>query len=123
MTDEFERFLAAALSPAEREPDLAFVRRVQARIALDERLAAERRAMLSALALKSVAIAVFAAALAWFGRSPAVGELAADAPAILLAILLAGFSFLLLLLRPEPLRTFAPLGRRAAFQQLSRFSP
>ena len=45
MADEFDAFLAVALAPEQREPDRAFVARVQAGIRLDEQLRAARRSM------------------------------------------------------------------------------
>ena len=116
MADRFDRFLSEALAPPERGPDRAFVRLVQARVALEDRLSAERRAVLSGMFLKILALAAFAAGLVWLGRSPAVGGLAAESPAILLALLLAAFSFLVLLFSADrggrsglamPLRAFS----------------
>ena len=115
MADDFDRFLADSLAPPKRGADWAFVRLVQARIVLDDRLSAERRALLSGLLLKILALAAFAAGLLWVGRSPDVTGLAADSPAILLALLLGGFGFLVLLLSVDKAdagglrQQFAPL--------------
>ena len=97
MSDEFDDFLARALGPAEREPDRAFVARVQSQIRLDEQLRAERRNMLSVLRIQVIGIAAIAAAVFWLLRSPQIASFAAESPAILLATLLASFSFVVLL--------------------------
>lgn len=98
MTDEFDRFLAAALAAPEREPDRRFVRSVQARIALDQRLSAQRAVELRRLGIQVAGVAAVAAALLWLTRSPNIAQLSADSPEILLAALLTGFSFLVALL-------------------------
>ena len=98
MTDEFDRFLAAALHVPEREPDRLFVRSVQARIALDERLSGQRAVELRRLAIQVVAVAAVAAGVLWLVRSPTIAQFGADSPAVVLAALLAGFSFLVALL-------------------------
>jgi hypothetical protein len=97
MADEFDDFLAQALGPAEREADRLFVARVQSRIRLNEQLRAERRRMLSMLAIQVLGIAAIAAAVFWLLRSPELAEFAAESPAILLTMLLAAFSFAVLL--------------------------
>ena len=97
MTDEFDDFLARTLGPAEREPDRAFVARVQSQIRLDEQLRAERRNMLSMLSIQVIGIAAIAAAVFWLLQSPQIASFAAESPAILLATLLAAFSFVVLL--------------------------
>jgi uncharacterized membrane protein len=97
MADEFDLFLAEALSPAEREPDRAFVSRVQAHILLDQRLRAERRGALSSLAMQVIGLAAVAAAVLWLLRSTAIASFAAESPAVLLLALLAAFSFVILL--------------------------
>jgi hypothetical protein len=97
MADEFDDFLAQALGPPEREADRVFVARVQSQIRLDEQLRAERRGMLSMLAIQVRGIAAIAAAVFWLLRSPEIAEFAAESPAILLTMLLAAFSFAVLL--------------------------
>jgi hypothetical protein len=97
MADEFERFLAEALSPAARAPDRSFVSRVQARIALDERLRHERSAMLRTLAIEVLAIAAVGAGLVWLTQAKPVAGFFADSPAVALAALILGFGFLVLL--------------------------
>ena len=102
MTDEFDRYLARALAPAERDPDRRFVARVQATIALDERFRTERRATLSALAIEVGALLMVAAGLVWLGQAPAVAGFADESPWLALAALLAGFSLLVVLLSSRP---------------------
>ncbi len=97
MADEFDDFLAQALGPREREADRLFVARVQSQIRLDEQLRAERRGMLSMLAIQVLGIAAISAAVFWLLRSPEIAEFAAESPAILLTMLLAAFSFAVLL--------------------------
>ena len=53
--------------------------------------------MLSTLAIQVLGIAAIAAAVFWLLRSPEIAELAAESPAILLTMLLAAFSFAVLL--------------------------
>ena len=97
MADEFDDFLAQALGPPEREADRVFVARVQSQIRLHEQLRAERRAMLSMIAIQVIGIAAIAAAVVWLLRSPQIAEFAAESPAILLTIVLTAFSFAVLL--------------------------
>jgi len=102
MTDEFDDFLARTLGPAEREADRAFVARVQSQIRLDEKLRAERRNMLSVLSIQVIGIAAIAAAIFCLLRAPEIASFAAESPAILLAALLAAFSFVVLLFSTAP---------------------
>lgn len=97
MADEFDDFLASALSPADREPDRAFVARVQVRIHLDEQLRAERRSLLSLLLVQVIGVAAIAGSALWLIRSPAISDFADESPAVLLLVLLAAFSFVILL--------------------------
>ena len=97
MADEFDNFLAQALGPTEGEADRVFVARVQSQIRLDEQLRSERRGMLSMLAIQVLGIAAIAAAVFWLLRSPEIAAFAAESPAILLMMLLAAFSFAVLL--------------------------
>jgi hypothetical protein len=97
MADEFDDFLAQALAPPEREADRVFVARVQSQIRLDDQLRSERRGMLSMLAIQVLGIAAIAAAVFWLLRSPEIAAFAAESPAILLMMLLAAFSFAVLL--------------------------
>ena len=97
MADEFDAFLAAGLAPEEREPDRAFVARVQAGIRLDEQLRAERRGMVGALAVQFLGVVAIAAAIVWLLRAPEIGAFASESPAFLLLILLVAFSFVIIL--------------------------
>jgi hypothetical protein len=92
MADEFDTFLKQALAPP-AEADRVFVARMQAHIRLEERLASERRIMVSKLWKELVALLAIAGALVWLSRSPAVAEWAASAPALAVAILLLAFCF------------------------------
>ncbi len=94
MADDFEHFLSAALAPEERWPDREFVARVQARIALEERFAAERSAIGAKLGIELLALIGVAAGLVWLARAPAITNLASESPALTLAILLTGFALL-----------------------------
>jgi hypothetical protein len=102
MAEEFDDFLAQALAPPDRNPDRAFVSRVQARIRVEERLEAERRGLLSLVPLHFVGIASIAAGLSWLVQSPAIAESAGQSPAILLMIVLAAFIFVALLFGVTP---------------------
>ena len=102
MADEFDGFLSQSLSPLERGPDRAFIARIQSQIRLDEQFRAERRSMLSILAIQVLGIAVIAAAVFWLLRSPEIAAFAAESPAILLTALLAAFSFAVLLFSTGP---------------------
>ena len=98
--DRFDSFLASALAPEPRQPDRAFVARVQARIALDEQMAAERRRSLAHFAGQLLALGAVAAAIACLGRAAPVASFFAAAPGVL--VLLLAFLFLVVLLSPRP---------------------
>jgi hypothetical protein len=102
MSDTFDDSLARELAPADREPDRAFVARVQARIRVEQRLDAERAGLLSALSIQILGIAAIAGALWWLSRSPAIESFAGESPAILLLVLLAAFSFVIALFASRP---------------------
>lgn len=97
MTDAFDLFLSDALKPPEREPDRAFVSAVQARIAIERRLAVERSALLSKLLIQLIAMGAVAAAVGWIARAPEVAALAGESPHMARAILLVGFGLLVAL--------------------------
>ena len=102
MADQFEEFLSFALAASDRPADRKFVLRVQAAIALEERLAARRSSQLRELAKQLVALAAVAAPLWWIGRTAPVASLFAQSPAVGLAVLLAGFGGLVGLLARGP---------------------
>ena len=108
MADEFDEFLARALRPPSRGADRIFVARVQSQIRLDEQLRAERRHMLSRLAIQLLGIVAIAASVFWMLRSPEIASFAAESPAILLTALLAAFSFAVLLFSTGPSPRRAP---------------
>lgn len=97
MADDFDAFLAAGLVPDEREPDRAFVARVQAALRLDEQLRAERRGVVATLAVQFLGVAAIAAAIVWLLRAPEIGAFAGESPAFLLLMLLVAFSFVIML--------------------------
>ena len=98
MADGFDAFLAAALAPAEHPGDRTFVARVEAAIVLEERLAAQRRLLLTELGQQLVAVAAVGFALWWIGRAEPVASRFAQSPALGLAILLTGFGLLVALM-------------------------
>lgn len=91
MDDTFDALLAASLAPPERAPDRQFLLAVQARIALEERLAAERRAMIGGLTRQLAGLFALAAALWMFARADAVEVWATGAPAAAVLILVVAF--------------------------------
>lgn len=97
MTDPFDRFLAEALAPDERDPDREFVTRVQAHIRLEEYLRGQRRSALRRLGVESLGLLFVAAGLVWLGRAEPVANFFADSPAVALALLLVAFALLVLL--------------------------
>ena len=95
MAEEFDRFLASALAPPERAPDRRFVARVQAQIALEERLNSERRALITRFVEQLAGLLAVAAGLWWISRAPLVSDWFAESPAVGLAILIAAFALLI----------------------------
>jgi hypothetical protein len=95
MTDGFDDFLAARLSPPEREPDRAFVARVQARILVDEAMRAQRAGILSQLSQEILAVVAVAAAFLLLSRSPSAAAFLAESPALVLLALIGLFSLLI----------------------------
>ena len=93
MADEFDRFLADALSPMDRVADRAFVARVQAQVVLEERFRRARKALVRDLVQQLIALLAVAAGAWWLGRSAPVARWAAESPATSLAILLLAFMF------------------------------
>jgi|tagenome__1003787_1003787.scaffolds.fasta_scaffold20888712_2 hypothetical protein len=102
MADEFDRFLVHALAPEERLPDRRFVGRVQALIALEEQLAAQRRSVIGILLKQVLALAAVAAAVWWVGRAAPVAGWVAESPALGLAISVTAFGLLVALLTFRP---------------------
>jgi hypothetical protein len=94
MSDDFDRFLAAELSPGDRSADRRFVGRVQAAIALEDQFAARRRALLAGLGYQVLALLSVAAGLLWISRARPVGHWFTESPELALATLLTGFAFL-----------------------------
>ena len=61
MADDFVAFLSEGLTPPDGEADRAFVRRVQARIRLEDHLRAERRGVFRSLAIQVLGVATLGA--------------------------------------------------------------
>ena len=102
MSRDFDHFLASALAPASRDPDRRFVLRLQARIALEERLSAERRSLKVDLLKQLAALLAVAAGIFCIARSAAVTSLFFEAPALVLALLLAAFALVVALIGMRP---------------------
>jgi hypothetical protein len=102
MTDNFDAFLSSVLAPPARDPDRQFVLRLQARIALEERLAAERRTLTNDLLKQLAGLLANAAGIFCIATSAAVTSLFAEAPALVLAALLAAFALVIALIAMRP---------------------
>jgi hypothetical protein len=102
MADPFDEILASELAPPKREGDRAFGAQVQSTIAIEERLAAQRRSVLTQLVDQLIAIGAVGAALWWIGRAEPVATGFAQSPALGLAILLTGFGLLVALMSKAP---------------------
>jgi hypothetical protein len=70
---------------------------VQAVIALEERLAAQRRAMTGALARQLLGVLAVGGAAVWIARAAPVASWFEQSPAAALAVLLIGFGSLVVL--------------------------
>lgn len=116
MADEFDDFLAEALAPEQRQADRRFVALVQARIALDESLRAERRSIVSRLGGELLAVGTVALALLWLGRADPIAGFFAESPAAALTFLLSGFAFLVFLFSS---RTVGASARKVDFSPIS----
>ena len=92
MADEFETFLTDALAPPARDPDREFVTRVQTRIAIEQRLLAERRTMLRRLGVELMGLAAIAAGLVLLARTEAIASLAAQSPGLAMVALVSVFA-------------------------------
>lgn len=102
MADQFESSLSDALAPPMRAPDRQFVARVQAQIALDARLGAERRSVLQRLSAELLGLATVTAALVWLGRAAPIADFAADSPELALSALLSIFSLVVAAVSFQP---------------------
>ena len=98
--EEFDTFLGDALAPPRRGPDRRFVAVVQARVALEDQLAVQRRLALSTLAKQGLALLAVAAGLVWLARAGPVRNFLANESGFGLLVLVAAFVFLLVLLSP-----------------------
>lgn len=104
MSDDFERFLAQALGPAERKPDRSFVVRTMAQVALEERFAGERRAIIRSTGQEMLALLAVGAGLWLLSRSPAIANLVAESPTLYLSGLLSAFASLVALFSSQTSR-------------------
>jgi len=98
MADEFDTFLARALAPQDRDPDRAFVVRVSAAVALDERMRMERRSIIRQLGAQVVGLMAVAVAVLVVSRSPEVALFFTESRPIALAGLLGIFALLVVLM-------------------------
>jgi hypothetical protein len=97
MADAFERYLASALAPHGRLPDRRFVASVQARILLDEQLRRNRRRIAASLGKQIAALLAVAAGVWVIGRAAPVAAFFDRSPPLGLALLIAGFAFVIAL--------------------------
>ena len=98
MSDEFDRFLANALAPAQRDPDRGFLGQVQARIALEDRLSGARASAIRRIGLETLAVLGVGAGLLWLSRAPEVAGFVADMPWLAAGTMMAGFGLLVTVL-------------------------
>ena len=117
MADQFDRMLAEALAPEAGGPDRLFVARVQARVALDERLRAERRSVLRQLGIEVAALAAVAGAILWLTRAAPVAGFFAESPEVGLTALLSAFALLVLLFSRQTVEQSA---RKVDLRPISR---
>lgn len=102
MSDEFDRFLASSLAPPARMPDRRFVSGVQAAIALDERLAAERRAVAGGLLKQLAALLSISAAIWIIGQAPPISPSFAQSPGFALVSVLVAVVCVVALISSRP---------------------
>lgn len=91
MADPFDSFLAEALAPPSRHPDRGFVARVQAAVALEARLEAERRSILRRFLAELIALVAVAGGLVWAARAEPLMAIASESPWLLMCGLLSIF--------------------------------
>jgi hypothetical protein len=89
--EQFDRFLAEALSPPDGLPDQAFVDRVRQQVRLDEALRARRARIFHRLGIELLSLVALGCALAAIGSSPPVAQFAKQLPHVALAGLLVIF--------------------------------
>jgi hypothetical protein len=92
MADPFDSFLSEALAAPRRDPDRQFVARVQARVALEARLEAERRSILRRFASQLIALVAIAGGLVWAARTEPLVAIASESPWLLMCGLLSIFA-------------------------------
>ena len=89
--EQFNRFLAEALSPPEGLPDAHFVDRVRQQVRLDEALRARRARIFHRLGIELLSLVALGCGLAAIGRSSAATQFALEVPHVALAGVLVIF--------------------------------
>ncbi len=89
--EQFDRFLADALSPPPGLPDQTFVDRVRQQVRLNEALRARRARIFHRLGIELLSLVALGCALAAIGSSPPVAQLALELPHFAIAGLLVIF--------------------------------
>ena len=89
--EQFDRFLAEALAPAEGLPDPKFVDRVRQQVRLDEALRARRSRLFHRLGIEILSVVALGFGLAAIGNSSAVAQFALELPHVALAGVLVIF--------------------------------
>ena len=120
MAEAFESFLSEVLAPPTRDPDRAFVAKVQARMALEQGMEAQRRALFGKFFRDLLGIAAVAAGLIVMGGSPELLAFASESPGAVLAIVAILFSFLLLVIGRGGPRSADAGADPALFNHLAR---
>ena len=90
--EQFDRFLAEALSPPDRAPDAHFVGRVRQQIRLDELLRARRAGIFERLGIELLSLVALGCGLAAIGRSSEVAGLAREVPHLALVAVMLVFA-------------------------------
>ena len=98
----FDRFLAEALSPAERAPDPLFVDRVRQQVRLDEMLRARRAGIFHRLGIEILSLVALGLGIAAIGGSPEVRAFASEAPHLALAAIMLLFALWVPLIAGSP---------------------
>lgn len=89
---QFDRFLAEALAPPQREPDPRFVDRVRQQVRLDELLRARRASMFERLGIELLSLVALGCGLAAIGSSSEVAAFARQVPHLALVAVILVFA-------------------------------
>jgi hypothetical protein len=81
----FDRFIAEALAPPDRDPDPRFVDRVRQQVRLDELLRARRASMFERLGIELLSLVALGCGLAAIGAVSEVAAFARQVPHVALA--------------------------------------